>query len=294
MFNPSDLSQLSGAAKTLRGEILEILAASPEPMTCHDIMQVSVLCPDRETMTREVFAMKKAGLVEPAGEINSPGCTRPVWLYRLSANGNAPVIAEPDAQLPSAPAEDEEKTMQTEPQAAAPQPAPKVTTKDIRDLVIAHPGIKRDDVYKTLVFADGSNKKKVGDLISCLISTKHLTQSDEGGIKRLHPGERLNDALGRKQQKKPKAEAKVKAPAAKLLTGEEAKPLQQASGPTKTAQPAAQAAVASGFRCALFTDGSFMMDTSSHGRIELTREDTRELLNYMVGVSDYATNDLNL
>lgn len=228
MFNPSDLSQLSGAAKTLRGEILEILAASPEPMTCYDIMQVSVLCPDRETMTREVFAMKKAGLVEPAGEINSPGCTRPVWLYRLSANGNAPVIAEPDAQLPSAPAEDEEKTMQTEPESVAPQPATNVTTKDIRDLVIAHPGIKRDDVYKALVFADGSNKKKVGDLVSCLISTKHLTQSDEGGIKRLHPGERLNDALAGKRSKKPKAEAKVKAPVAKLLTGEAAKPFQQA------------------------------------------------------------------
>lgn len=228
MFNPSDLSQLSGAAKTLRGEILEILAASPEPMTCHDIMQVSVLCPDRETMTREVFAMKKAGLVEPAGEINSPGCTRPVWLYRLSANGNAPVIAEPDAQLPSAPAEDEEKTMQTEPESVAPQPATKVTTKDIRDLVIAHPGIKRDDVYKALVFADGSNKKKVGDLISCLISTKHLTQSDEGGVKRLHPGERLNDALASKRSKKPKAEAKVKAPVAKLLTGEASKPFQEA------------------------------------------------------------------
>lgn len=228
MFNPSDLSQLNGAAKTLRGEILEILAASPEPMTCYDIMQVSALCPDRETMTREVFAMKKAGLVDPAGEINSPGCTRPVWLYRLSANGNAPVIAEPDAQLPSAPAEEEEKTMQTEPEAAAPQPATKVTTQHIRDLVIARPGIKREDVYKALVFADGSNKKKVGVLISALISTKHLTQSDEGGIKRLHQGERLNDALARKRSKKPKAEAKAKAPAAKLLTGEDAKPFQQA------------------------------------------------------------------
>lgn len=273
MFNPSDMSQLSGAAKTLRGEILEILAASPRPMTCYDIMQVSALCPDRETMTREVFAMKKAGLVDPAGEINSPGCTRPVWLYRLSANENAPVIAEPDEQLPSAPAEDEEKTMQKAPEAAAPQPATKVTTQHIRDLVIAHPGIKRDDVYQALVFSDGSNKKKVGDLISALISTKYITQSDEGGIKRLHLGDRLNDALASKRSKKPKAEA----PAAKLVTAKSVEPTgnpsipaplpESAQSPITAYLSALAAAVPPGVILGVFkdTDGrmEFTLDTKS-------------------------------
>lgn len=104
-----------------------------------------------------------------------------------------------------------------------------VTTKHIRDLVIACPGIKHDDVYQALVFSDGSNKKKVGDLISALISTKQLTKSSKDGIKRLHPGERLNDVLAKARPAKPKAEAKPKAPAAKLLTGEAAKPFQEAS-----------------------------------------------------------------
>lgn len=207
---------------------MEILAASTAPMSCHDIMLVSKLCPDAETLSREVFAMKKAGTLLPVAETTRPGVPRAVWTYRLSVSGDVPVTTEPATQLPAIPELDKEKTMQTEPEAAAPQPATKVTTQHIRDLVIAHPGIKRDDVYKVLVFADGSNKKKVGDLISCSISTKHLTQSDEGGVKRLHPGTRLNDVLAKTQSKNPRAEVKAKAPAAKLLTGEDAKPFQQA------------------------------------------------------------------
>jgi hypothetical protein len=131
---------------------------------------------------------------------------------------------------------EKEKSVQ-EPQSAAPQtaPQPKVTLQDIRALIIAKPGIKRNDIYKTLVFADGSNKKKVGDLISCLISSKQVTQTDENGEKTLHVGPGLNDALARKQPVTPKgkAEAKEKAHDFKLLAGEDAEPLQQASFPVK-------------------------------------------------------------
>lgn len=125
------------------------------------------------------------------------------------------------------PKAEKEKHMQTAPKATAQQPASKVTTKHIQDLVIARPGIKRDEVYQALVFSDGSNKKKVGDLISALISNKRLNQTDEGGVKRLHPGERLNDVLAGKRSRKPKAESKVKAPAAKLLTCAAARDIQQ-------------------------------------------------------------------
>lgn len=48
------------------------------------------------------------------------------------------------------------------------------------------------------------------------------------------------------------------------------------------------------FRCALFTDGTVMMDIPAHGRIELTREETRDLVSYMRNIADYAENDLNL
>lgn len=248
MFNASELSQLSGAGKTLREEILGILSAASAPMTCHDIMQASKLCPDRETLSSEVYAMKNAGLVEPTGETTRPGLPRPVWLYRIPANGNAIAVTDPDDQMPSQQEEDKEKSVQ-EPKEAAPQTARKVTLQDIRALIIAKPGIKRNDVYKALVFSDGSNKKKVGDLISCLISNKQVTQTEENGEKRLHVGPGLNDALAVKQpvtpNEKGKAEAKEKAHDFKLLAGEDAKPLQQASFPVKKqeAQPAAPAAV---------------------------------------------------
>lgn len=246
MFNTANLSQLANASKTLRDEILEILSAASAPMTCHDIMQLSKLSPDRETLTREVYGMKNAGLVEPAGETTRPGIPRPVWLYRVSANGNAPAVADPDDQAPTQQEEDKEKSVQ-QPQAAAPQTAQKVTLQDIRAMIIAKPGIKRNDVYQALVFSDGSNKKKVGDLISCLISSKQVTQTDENGEKRLHTGPGLNEALAGKKTSKPKAEPKEKAPALKLLVGEDARPLQHASFPTRkqVALPAAPAAVQS-------------------------------------------------
>lgn len=89
----------------------------------------------------------------------------------------------------------QEKIMPAAPQESTSQPATKVTTKHIRDLVIAHPGIKREEVYQVLVFSDGSNKKKVGDLISCLIAAKDLIQSNDDGQKILHPGARLNEVI---------------------------------------------------------------------------------------------------
>lgn len=131
------------------------------------------------------------------------------------------------------PTEDKEKTVKESEQKTA------VTTKHIRDLVIVKPGILREDVYKALVFSDGSNKKKVGDLISCLISTKQLTQNDEGGKKRLHPGPNINGAISRNHSKKPKSEPKQKKPAAKLLTGEDAKPFQQVSRSVGNEKPIA-------------------------------------------------------
>lgn len=250
MFNASELSQLSGSGKTLREEILEILAAASAPMTCHDIMQASKLSPDRETLSREVFAMKNAGLVEPAGETARPGLPRPAWLYRIPSNVNAIIVTPADDQMPPQQEEEKEKSVQ-EPKEAALQTAQKVTLQDIRALIIAKPGIKRNDVYKTLVFSDGSNKKKVGDLISCLISSKQVIQTEENGEKRLHTGPGMNNVLAGKQpvtpKEKGKAEAKGKAHEFKLLTGEDARPLQQFSFPTKKreAQPAVPVVVQS-------------------------------------------------
>lgn len=137
---------------------------------------------------------------------------------------------------PTRAAQKEEVMPQTAP-ATEQKNQTQVSSQHIRDLVIAKPGIKRDDIYKALVFSDGRNKKKVGDLISASISTKHITQSDEGGIKRLHPGPRLNDVLASKKLNHITSAPKAKAQAAKFLTGEAARPHQLGPQPARSDKP---------------------------------------------------------
>ncbi len=308
MFHSSLIDQLTNASKTLREEIIEIMAAQGEPMSCADIMERSVLSSDRETLSREVFLMTKEEVLEKVGETKGPGL-KTVWTYRLATAASGAPAAENDPITPDEKEEGrpsstvkKEEVMQAEPSTQQP-----VTTQHIRDLVIAKPGILRDDVYKTLVFSDGSNKKKVGDLVSCLISTKQLAQTEEGGLKRLHPGPTIEATLARTRAKTPKTEAMQKAPAAKLLTGADARPFQQIKGlrgeykPTanddsatgnditipdflrKTPMQASETALEhdSRFRCAWTSDNTLMLLGVNVLPIELTPEATGTLVKFI-------------
>lgn len=292
MFNASELSQLSGAGKTLREEIIEILSAAKEPMSCHDIMQISKLSPDRETMTREVYAMKQAGLVEPAGSQTRPGLPRPAWLYSL------PVAGVNHSQNSLQENVEEEQQVNTEQSAQSPKESkerPKVSSNDIRDLVILHPGIKREDVYKKLVFDDDSNKKKVGDLISYMINDGQLIQVEESGFKCLLPGRKIKE--NKQNPITPKEKGKLEAEINSRCGDDESiENNEESIVETEPTAPHVEVPLPmpSAFRCALFSDGVMVIDVPDHGSIQLTKDETMELFTYLDGIGSYAREELGL
>ncbi len=117
--------------------------------------------------------------------------------------------------------------------AATPAAAGKVGSKQIVELVIGQPGIKRAEVMQRLVAADGSDKQKVGALITYLISSKAVSQDADG---LLRPGPEINRCL---TKRKPKAQKPVRpaAPVGKLVSFEESgeqKPVFRSQQPAAT------------------------------------------------------------
>lgn len=64
----ADIAQL----KTLEEEIVEQLRQADEPLTCNMLLQRIPSAPDRETLSREIFQLSKAGTIVRAGEVPAP------------------------------------------------------------------------------------------------------------------------------------------------------------------------------------------------------------------------------
>lgn len=175
--------------------------------------------------------------------------------------------------------------MQTEPQSAA----PRVSLQDIRDLVQSRPGLKRDEVYQALVFKDGSNKKKVADLISYMINDKQLTQVEEDGAKFLLPGARIKPAKAAAKQAPVTPEQKGAAEARFMRTGSDEPIANDDENTLEVPLP-----MPSAFRCALFSDGVMVIDVPDHGSIQLSKDETMELFTYLDGIGSYAREELGL
>lgn len=92
------LSQL-GDLKTLEQEITAVLAASAVALSSKQIGERISNPPDGETLSREIYQMKKAGKIEHDPLAKPPAGSRGnVGMYRLIDNGTPPVakrIVEP-------------------------------------------------------------------------------------------------------------------------------------------------------------------------------------------------------
>lgn len=66
------LAQIEAGQKTLGGEIVSILGAASEPLTVRDIYARLTHAPDRETLSREIFALAQAGTIKNVGDVAAP------------------------------------------------------------------------------------------------------------------------------------------------------------------------------------------------------------------------------
>lgn len=168
MLTPRDFEQLE--SRTLEQEILDILNATDEPMSCQDILARCKSLPDSETVSRTVYAMKKADLLMQVGTDKKPG-KREVATYRpVSASNHEagegekahdPIPVEPD----------------------------KSVSQQLLDIVIAEPGITPQAIRSRFP-GDKTSMKAVSNALYGLLKKKRIERRDDAGVERLHPTEK--------------------------------------------------------------------------------------------------------
>lgn len=159
--------------KTLEQEIIDVLSKHPTPLSCSDIEQLLDNPPDRETLSREVFRMRSAGMVSRASDAPAPaGMPRKtVATYRLPTK----MADEDSGQEPVTTT----ATGRSEPGVAAAKPGV-ITRQDVLDVIKSCPaGVPR----RVLIKHFGPTKAaSVDNHLSALVQDGLIYRPDKGVV----------------------------------------------------------------------------------------------------------------
>lgn len=177
MISPDEINGLMKAvnAPTLRDEILQIVARSPEPICCNDIYKKSANASDSMSLSREVHLMTAtAGLLEVAEKKPREGF-REVSFYRLTALGRAQ-LKTPDKQMQPPAAKVQPKTSISQ---ETTMTAPSELNATLYNKIVEHPGIKLDALIKhALSKCPDATEKQVKKTISNMTSVSKKIRAE--------------------------------------------------------------------------------------------------------------------
>jgi DNA-binding transcriptional regulator GbsR (MarR family) len=185
MLNAADLAHLTAGSQTLAGEILQILAASKNPMCCKELFEKSAQASDPMTLSREVYLMTKEGVLEVVKKEKREGF-REVQFYRI-APGHSPSneITEKQSATKTITEIEPSPIVQTGVNEMKKKPSEKSILERLVDLVILNPGMPKEDVKKHF---PGGGQPLSDALWRGAKLGRIRREKDDKGIERVYPG----------------------------------------------------------------------------------------------------------
>lgn len=247
MLNPLFLNQLISKMPDLHEEILQILKANTEPMTCLEIFDKSeVAVTSRDIRLEMKRKLEAHGMVEIDRKVRRPGTGSDVAYWKIiqvgvdylnerqssdvrdESNFRTSLTAIPDSDFevekPQQPAVIESEKAMTQKTGSALQ---KVTLKEIVNFVILKGRIKKSAIYDQFAWSSKGNLERLQKDVYYLISQDVLKKfkGDSHLDDEISLGSKANEFLAKERNKtNGKKEPKQKVPPYKIIPYDQVNP----------------------------------------------------------------------